>query len=97
MMQPRSAPLEETADRRVLGQRRDQLDLGRALTVSRHQHHLLDRLIGIDFPMCDHQPERLGVEGDGGVEVGHRDPDVIDSDHPRQATQPGCMEVAHGP
>jgi len=97
MMQTRSAPLEETADRRVRGQRPDELNLGRTVSIGRHQHHLLHCLIGIDLPMDDDQTERPGVEGDSGVEVGHCDPDMINSEQSRQVTQPGCTEVAHGP
>ncbi len=57
------------------------------------QHGLGDPLLGVHLPVHDAQAERVGVERDRRVQVGHGDPHVVD---PHDADVRQGVGVWHG-
>src|SRR5439155_24376768 len=74
---------EELADRRVLAERGQELDASRADA----QRRRLDALVGDGRAMLDLGAEEPLVRRDGLVEIGDRDPEVVDS---LRGHGPGC-------
>ena len=67
---------QEAPDRRVGMQRREQLDARAGVTDGHHR--LADTLLLVDLLVQAGHPKGVAVERDRGVEVGDRDPDVVD-------------------
>jgi hypothetical protein len=76
LLDTRAIAIEELRDRRLGGQRREQLDAGGA--VADGQHRLADALLDVRLLVHARDAERVGVERDRGVEIGDGDADVID-------------------
>ena len=75
VMQPGPAPREEAADRRVRGQRRQQLDVA----VPDVEQRRLDALLGDRLAMDERHPVRVAVHGDRRLEVLDGHADVVDA------------------
>ena len=73
-MQARPALGEELADRRVVAERREQLDV----RVADAQQRSLDALLGDRLAVLERHLEDLAVELDRGVEILDGDADVVD-------------------
>ena len=71
-----AAAVEELRDRRLGGERREQLD-ARAGVADAH-HRLAHALLLVGLLVQQRHAVRLLVERDGRVEVGHGDADVVD-------------------
>ena len=75
VVQPGPATREETADRRVRGQRRQQLDVA----VPDVEQRRLDALLGDRLAVHERHPVRVAVHGDRRLEVLDGDADVVDA------------------
>ena len=76
LLQARPALADERRDGRRRGQRRQQLDLRAA--VAEGDHGFVDALLGVLLAVRESAAQHVGVEGDGGIQVRHGDPHVID-------------------
>jgi hypothetical protein len=74
VVKPRSLLREELADGGVVAQRAEQLDMA----VAHVEQHRLDALRFHGLAVHERHPERILVERDRGVEILHRDADVVD-------------------
>lgn len=75
VVHPGPALGEELADRRIRGERREQLDP----RIADPQRHRLDPLLLDARTVLEHAPEETLVRPDGLVEVGDCNPDVVDT------------------
>jgi len=84
LLDARSALVQELRDRRGVIDRRHQLDLrGAGQTTGHGDHCFADSLVVVDFLMHQDHAEGVVIPGDGCVEVGDCDADVIDRRHQR--------------
>ena len=65
---------QELSDRRILSRRAHELDLAFAGA----KECSLQPFFLIDLTVNQHGAEGADIQSDGGIEVGHRDPDVVD-------------------
>lgn len=83
VVHPGPASGEEAADGRVVAGRRHELDPALA-----HEHgRSLDALLVKWLPMLEPRVEEALVRGDGLVEICHREAEMMDATHPRDATR----------
>src|SRR5579884_492912 len=82
VVHPGAALREEPADRRVVAERRQQLDPGAADAERRRLHALVLEALAV----LDRRPEQPRVALDRLVEVGDRDADVVDAGERHQAS-----------
>jgi diacylglycerol kinase (ATP) len=75
VVQPGAASREKAPDGRVLGQRRQQLDMA----VTDVEQRRLDALLGDRLAVDERHPVPVAVHGDRRVEVLHGDADVVDA------------------
>ena len=91
LLQPRPRAVQEPGDRRRVAERGQQLDLRRSGGgIRRREHRLHHALALVRLAVHEDEAEHLGVEADRRVEIGHRDADVVERQHPRQG-QPGAV------
>ncbi len=90
MVHAGTAAREEASDRRVVARRRDELEAALADEHRRRFDTLLAKRLAVLEP-CVEEPF---VGRDRLVEIGHRNAEMMDLPHPRDATR-GLKLVAH--
>ena len=94
VLQAGAGAADELRDRRLRGQRGQQLDAG--LAVPDGEHRLVDALLLVDLLVHRGDAEGQLVEGDRLPEVGHRDAHVVDGGEQVRG-QAGVRVVGHPP
>ena len=80
--------VEESTDGGVGTERSENLDP--RIRVAHAQHRLTHPLLRIDFFVVDGHMEGASVEGNGFVEIGDRDADMVDAGNQRMHGNYGC-------
>src|SRR5919202_540780 len=93
LLQARAGAADELGDRRLGGQRREQLDAG--LAVADGEHRLADALLLVHLLVHRVDAEGLGVEGQGLVEIRDGDAHVVDRGE-QLGRQAGARVGGHG-
>lgn len=80
LLNPWPTSIKEATDRGVGGEGSKELDPGSG--IAHGEHRLANTLFLVDLLVGHRQAECAGVEVDGVVEIGNRDPNVIDTGNP---------------